>query len=60
MIEKNKVYVIQPISVSIENIILYQDEKIKILEVKNNTVKFLRIITNEILEVPTLALKTII
>lgn len=60
MIEKNKVYTIQPISSNIENITLYQDEQIKILEVKINTVKFLRINTNEILELPTLAIKTII
>lgn len=57
---KDKIYTIQPISADIENITLYQDEKIKILEVKIDTVKFLRINTNEILEIPTLALKLII
>ena len=60
MIEKNKIYTIQPISTNIENITLYQDEQIKILEVKINTVKFLRINTNEILELPIFAIKTII
>lgn len=53
----NEIYSIQPLSVAIETITLYQDEKIKILEMKNEKVKFLRLKTNEILEVPKMAIK---
>ncbi|WP_349764107.1 hypothetical protein [Fusobacterium sp. SYSU M8D902] len=58
--QKNKIYTIQPISVEIEGIIFYQDEKIKVLEVKVDKTKLLRINTSEILEMPTIAIKTII
>lgn len=57
MLKLNKIYVIQPLEVEIGNIILFQDEKIKVLEVTLNKVKFLRCKNNEILEVPSKALE---
>ena len=42
MLKLNKIYVIRPLEVEIGNIILFQDEKIKILEITLNKVKFLR------------------
>ena len=53
----NQVYTIQPITLEIDEITLYQDEQVKILDVKNGNVKFLRLRTNEILEVPKMALE---
>ena len=53
----NQIYTIQPITLEIDKIILYQDEQVKILEIKNGNVKFLRLRTNEILEVPKMALE---
>lgn len=52
-----QVYTIQPITLEIDEITLYQDEQVKILDVKNGNVKFLRLKTNEILEVPKMALE---
>ncbi|WP_177161562.1 hypothetical protein [uncultured Fusobacterium sp.] len=57
---KKKIYTIQPLEVTIENIKLLQDEKIKVLEISLNTVKFLRCKTKEILEVPTRALEMVV
>ncbi|MSS61455.1 hypothetical protein [Fusobacterium sp. FSA-380-WT-2B] len=53
----NQVYTIQPITLEIDEITLYQDEQVKILDVKNGNVKFLRLKTNEILEVSKMALE---
>lgn len=57
MLKANNIYTIQPLEVRIENIRLFQDEKIKILMVTLSKVRFLRYKTNEILEVPTKALE---
>lgn len=56
----NQVYLIQPISFETENFTLYQDEQIKILEIKNGEVKFLRLKTNEVLVLSEYALKFVI
>ena len=53
----NQIYTIQPITLEIDEVTLYQDEQVKILDVKNGNVKFLRLRTNEILEVPKMALE---
>lgn len=60
MLKVNKIYTIQPLEVEIENIILFQDERVKILMVNLATIKFLRYKTNEILEVPTRALEIVV
>lgn len=48
MLSKNTIVTIQPLKLHIDELILFQDEQLLILEVTNTTVTFKRLSTNSI------------
>ncbi|MCW6660005.1 hypothetical protein NHG25_05870 [Aerococcaceae bacterium NML191292] len=60
MIEQNALLTVQPISVQIDNITLYQDETLLVLSVKNGIVEIKRMTDETVIKLPIVALKVII
>lgn len=60
MLKENQDYIIQPLTVTIGNIVFKQDEIIKVLELSPSTVKLLRYRTEEIVTVDKRAIEIVV
>lgn len=60
MLKENQDYIIQPRTVTMEDIVFKQDEVIKVLELYPSTVKLLRYSTGEIITVDKRAIEIVV